>query len=301
MFILFAFCSAMFLGLYDVAKKKSVTDNAVLPVLFLSVLFSTLIFSPFLLDSQFGLGWFKGENMAAEPLGLKEHGLVFFKSLIVLTSWICGYFSIKHLPLTITSNISATRPMMVLVGAIAIYGEKLNAWQWGGVLLSIVSLYLLSRVSRKEGYGFKSNKWFFMAVLAAVAGAASGLFDKYVMTQIESPTQLLAWNNLYQTGTMGLMLLLLWMPKRATTTPFRWSWYIVAISVMLSLADYFYFSALVEAGSMISLVSIVRRSSVVVSFFFGVLIFKERNVKAKLLDLLLIILGMVLIYLGTAY
>lgn len=284
MFILLALCSALFLGLYDVAKKKSVSDNAVLPVLFLSVLFSTVIFSPFLFSS---------------PLGFREHLLIFLKSLVVLTSWICGYFSIKHLPLTITANISATRPMMVLVGAIAIYGERLNGWQWAGVALSILSLYLLARTSKKEGFGIRDNKWFFIAVLAAVAGSASGLLDKYVMTQIKSPTLMLAWNNLYQTITMGTMLLLLWLPSRATTTPFQWRWSILAISVLLSLADYFYFSALVEAGSMISLVSITRRSSVVITFILGVLVFKERNIKSKLLDLILIIIGMMLIYIGT--
>jgi transporter family protein len=50
---------------------------------------------------------------------------------------------------------------------------------------------------------------------------------------------------------------------------------------------------------MISVVSLVRRSSVIISFACGVIIFKERNLRAKIIDLGLILLGMVLIWIGT--
>ena len=53
MWLLLAFLSAALLGFYDVFKKKSLRDNAVLPVLFLNTLFSSLIFLPFILISAF--------------------------------------------------------------------------------------------------------------------------------------------------------------------------------------------------------------------------------------------------------
>ena len=53
MWLLLAFLSAALLGFYDVFKKKSLRDNAVLPVLFLNTLFSSLIFLPFILVSAF--------------------------------------------------------------------------------------------------------------------------------------------------------------------------------------------------------------------------------------------------------
>ena len=65
------------------------------------------------------------------------------------------------------------------------------------------------------------------------------------------------------------------------------------------MADFAYFSALNEPDSMISVVSLVRRGSVLISFACGVLLFKERNLKAKALDLALILIGMVFIWLGT--
>ena len=60
MWLLLAFVSATFLGFYDASKKASLRNNAVLPVLFLNSLFSTIIFSPFLVDYLSGTGWFDG-------------------------------------------------------------------------------------------------------------------------------------------------------------------------------------------------------------------------------------------------
>lgn len=111
-----------------------------------------------------------------------EHRLILLKSLIVLSSWILGYFGIKHLPLTLVGPINATRPVMTLVGALLIFGEQLNGWQWAGVVLAILSFFLLSRSSRKEGISFVHNGWVACIVLAAVLGAASGLYDKFLMT-----------------------------------------------------------------------------------------------------------------------
>lgn len=165
MWLTLAFTSAALLGFYDVAKKKSLTGNAVLPVLLLNTLFSSLVFLPALLSAECGLGWFEGTVLEASPGTLHAHGLVVLKSVIVLTSWIFGYFGMKHLPITIVGPINATRPVMVLVGAMLVFGERLNACQWAGVLLALVSLFMLSRSSRREGSisrttsGYSASPW----------------------------------------------------------------------------------------------------------------------------------------------
>ena len=163
MWLLLAFISAGLLGLYDTSKKTALKDNAVLPVLFLNTLFSTIIFSPFILDSISGAGWFAGTVLDNAPFAghpdtsgadehsiLHAHALIVIKSVIVLSSWIFGYFGMKHLPLTIVGPINATRPVLVLIGALIIFGERLNAYQWTGVLLSVISIFLLSLSGRKE-------------------------------------------------------------------------------------------------------------------------------------------------------
>jgi len=300
MWLILAFISAALLGFYDTSKKASLKDNAVLPVLLLNTVFSTLIFSPFLLDHLIGGGWFAGTPLDSSipAFTIRAHLLVFVKAIIVLSSWILGYFGLKHLPLTLVGPINATRPVLVLVGAMLIFDERLNIYQWAGVLLTILSIYIMSRAGKKENIDFKSNRWIWCVAGATLLGAVSGLYDKFIMRSL-NPMFVQSWFNLYQMVMMTVICAFLWYPRRHQGTPFRWSWAIPLISIFICMADFAYFSALHDADSMISVVSLVRRSSVVISFACGAIIFKERNLKAKALDLGLILLGMAFIWIGT--
>ena len=304
MWLALAFLSAALLGLYDVFKKRALKDNAVLPVLFLNTLFSSLLFLPFIIISHF-TGWLGGTIVYVAEGGWEIHKFILLKSFIVLSSWVLGYFGIKHLPLTIVGPINATRPVMVLVGAFIVFGERLNLWQWVGVLLAIVSFFLLSRSGRKEGIDFKHNRWIWMVVLSAMMGAISGLYDKYLMAPVTEGgigldrMAVQSWYNIYQCFMMGAMLLLLWWPRRKQTTPFSWHWSIICVSIFLSIADFAYFYSLSLPDAMISIVSMVRRGSVLVSFVFGAMLFHEKNLRAKAFDLLLILLGLLFLYIGT--
>jgi len=297
MWLALSFLSAFLLGFYDASKKAALKDNAVIPVLLLNTLFSTMFFSPVIADSALGIGLFDLSAPVDMPL-MKAHLLTFCKSVIVLSSWILGYFGLKHLPITIVGPINATRPILVLLGAMIVFGERLNLWQWAGVILAMISLYLLSRSSKKEKIDFAHDKWEFFVAASAMIGAFSGLYDKYIMRQL-NPLFVQGWYNLYQLVLMSVICMTLWYPKRKTTTPFHWSWAILLISVFISLADFAYYLALSKPDSMISVVSLVRRSSVIVSFICGAVVFKEKNLKAKALDLAFILVGMVCIWMGT--
>lgn len=299
MWLLLAFCSAALLGFYDVFKKKSLSNNAVLPVLALNTLFSSIIFIPFILMSHFAPQMLQDSIFyVPDSGGWEVHKFILLKSFIVLSSWAFGYFGMKHLPLTIVGPINATRPVMTLVGAMLIFGERLNLYQWIGVFMAVISFFMLSRSGKKEGIDFKHDRWIWFVVLAAVLGAVSGLYDKYLMGRFNN-MQVQAWYNIYQLFMMGGVLMFLWWPKRKTSTPFRWDWCIILISVFLSAADFVYFYALSMEDSMISIVSMVRRGSVVVSFLFGAMMFHEKNLRSKAIDLLLVLIGMFFLYLGS--
>ena len=288
MWLSFAFLSAALLGFYDVCKKHALRGNAVIPVLFLNTLFCSIIFLPMALQTPFG-GW-------------EVQRYIVLKACIVLSSWLLGYIGMKHLPITIVGPINATRPVMVLIGALLIFGERLNLLQWAGVVLAIMSFFLLSRSGRKEGIDFRHNRWIVCTVGAAVLGALSGLYDKYLMAVdggLGLPRLTVqCWYNFYQCLMMGAMLIVLWWPKRHEGTPFRWRWSILFISLFLSIADYVYFYSLSLDGALVSVVSMVRRSSVLVSFMLGALLFHEKNLRSKAIDLALVLLSMFLLWLG---
>ena len=241
-------------GFYDSFKKKALDGNAVIPVLFLNTLFSSLIFLPFIILS-YNTNVLDGSIFHVGGGGWEVHKYIVLKSLIVLSSWIFGYFGMKHLPLTIVGPINATRPVMVLVGALLVFGERLNVYQWIGVALAVASFLMLSRSGKKEGIDFKHDRWIYFIVLAAVLGAVSGLYDKYLMAPVSQggvgldTMMVQSWYNIYQCVMMGIMLVVLWLPKSGQTTRFRWDWCIILISVFLSAADFVYFYALSIPGA----------------------------------------------------
>lgn len=284
---LLAFCSAALLGGYDSFKKISLKDNAVIPVLLINTVIGAAIFSPFLFTTGWG-GW-------------DVQKYILLKSALVLSSWMAGYFAMKNLPLTLVGPINATRPVLVLLGAIFIFNEHLNALQWGGVLLAMLAYFLMRLSGRKEGIR-AGNKWIVCLILAVLLGAASGLYDKFLMSPDRlglDRSQVLAWYTLYQAGMMAVVTLLLWLPVRHTTTPFRWRWSIPLISIFLCSADYLYMQALSSPDALIAVVSMIRRGSVLVSFVIGAFILKEKNIRSKALDLVLLLASMVLLYLGS--
>lgn len=290
MWIIFAVCSAIGLGFYDIMKKLSVRDNNVPTVLLLNTLFGTLLMSPIvvgnLVHGSFGLG--------DEVSG---HLLIALKAVIVLSSWILGYFAIKHLPLTIQGPINASRPVIVLVGALVVFGERLNWMQWCGILLGFTSLFLISRIGAKEGFSMKSSRWLWLSIGATCLGAVSALYDKYLLRYYE-PLEVQAWYSLYQLVLMCLVVAMLRRTGKAGVA-FRWRWTIVGISIFLTAADICYFYALSLPGSMISVISMIRRGSVLVSFFYGVLILRERHVRAKLIDLGVLLVSLLLLIMGS--
>lgn len=297
MWLQLAFLSAALLGLYDVAKKKAVRDNSVPQVLLLNTLFSTLFFLPAIISGSMSLGWFEGTLFDIAPMGAHQHLLVMVKAAITLSSWLFGYVGIKHLPITIVGPINATRPVIVLLGAFLIFGERLNLMQWIGVLLALLSLFLLSRAGKKEGIDFVRDRWILCVAAAALLGAVSGLYDRHILGQIE-PLAVQSWFCIYQVVMMGVIVAVLSLTNRLTT-PFRWSWAIPMISIFLTAADMAYFVALSQPEAMVSVVSMVRRSSVVVSFACGALLFGERNLRSKAIDLAFILVGMIFLWLGS--
>ena len=321
MWLLLAFASAALLGFYDVFKKQALKGNDVVVVLTLNTLFGSLIFLPFVLLSAAG-HLAPGSLFYVPVCGWDVHAYVVLKAVIVLASWLCGYFALKQLPLTIVGPINATRPVMVLLGAVFVFGERLNLWQWVGVLCAIVGFYFLSRSGRKEGIDFRHNRWIVLAVMASAFGAVSALYDKFLLAPVEAGGRgidhmvVQSFFLFYQFLMMSVVLLLTKRQRgreaaaaepspalrAARSASCLCSASILAIplvSLFLAAADFVYFYALTLPDALIAVVSMIRRGSVLVSFFVGALVFHEKNLRYKAVDLALVLLSMVFLYLGS--
>ena len=299
MWVFLALASAVLLGIYEVFKKLSVHKNAVIPVLFISTLTSSVIFLPITLGSHFYPEFFKTIQLFVPEITLEHHGLIFLKSMLVVSSWILAFYAVKNLPITIVAPIRATGPIWTLLGAILIFSEHLNTYQWMGVIVTLLFFYLLSTTGKSEGISFTTNKWVFFIVAATFLGAASGLYDKFLMRRINRMA-VQAWFSFYQVAILlPILAVNLWRLPKGERTPFHWRWSIPLIGVFLVMADYLYFNSLSYEDSMISIVSALRRGGVIISFVVGALVFHEKNIRRKAIFLAGILIGILLISLGS--
>lgn len=304
MWVALALVSAICLGFYDIFKKISVKGNDVLMVLMLNTVFGAIYMSPFLIagiaEGNYGFG-----------NSLTGHLEILLKSFIVLGSWLLGYFAIKHLPLTVQGPINASRPVIVLVGALLIFGERLNWVQWIGILLGFASLFFISRIGSKEGFSLKHSKWIWMSIGATFLGAVSALYDKYLLRSF-SPIEVQGWYSLYQCIIMVIVIPIMKAVRRRShnageitssgsklDTKFVWRWSIPCIALFLTIADMAYFYSLSIPGSMVAVISMIRRGSVIVSFMYGVLVLHEKNIKQKLIDLGVLLASLALLVIGS--
>lgn len=298
MWALFAVASALFLGTYDVFKKLSLNGNAVLPVLFFATLTSAIIFLPFVLLSAFCPELLIDSVLFIPSAPLIQHGFFFLKSLIVTSSWIFTFFAVKHLPLTIVSPIRATGPIWTLFGAILIFSEHLTIIQWTGTGVTLAFFYLFSLAGKSEGIHFTTNKWVVFLIAGTLLGSVSGLYDKFLIRNFDRMA-VQAWSGIYQVGLLLPVILFLWYPKRRENTSFQWRWAIPMIGLFLVIADFLYFYAISLVGSLISVISALRRSGVIISFTLGGLIFHEKNLQKKGWLLLGILAGVMILLFGS--
>ena len=280
--------SAVVMGFYDICKKHSVKDNSVMPALFLATSCGTLFF--LLLMAA------RGELVAALSCSLPHFMLILLKSLIVSSSWICVYYALREMPISLAAPIRSTSPLWTMTGGILIFKEIPTLWQAVGMAAILTGYMLISMLGKKEGFSWKS-KGMRLIILGTVLGAASAIYDKFLLNTMQLDRQSL---QLYFSIDLVFLLGAAWAIRQlfGHHHPFVWKWSIPATGILLIISDYTYFFAVSQADAPISMISLVRRCSCVVSFFVGAWIFHDKNLKSKSWVLLLLLAGVALLALA---
>ena len=297
MWVVLSLISAVLLGFYDIFKKQTVVNNAIIPVLFYSTMISGVLFLPFVLLSVFNPELFSGGFMSKlfiEPISSRQHLLVLGKTAIILCSWMFSYSAMKHLPITVVGPVNQLRPAISVVLLFLVFQEKLTVLQWVGLILALVSFYLMNRSGKLEGIQFKSNKWVYMLLGSAVLVALSGVYDKFLLSKESiSPSTIQAWYTIYDFLMMAVLFFLIWYPNRQKQ-PFEWRWGIVAMAIFVTVADVICLTGLKQEAAVVVLIPLILYGvRLVVSFVYGIFGFKEKNIRSKIIPLLLVLAALV--------
>lgn len=289
--MLLSICSAIFLGFYEIAKKASLKENAVPPVLFFNVLTAAALWLPLILSSQFVPNGIPAGFLRVEPLTGTGHVLLFLKSLIAGSSWIFASFALKHLPMSIAAPIRASSPFWTITIAVLFLSERPDLWQWVGISIILISFYVFSLVGRKEGIHFHRDRWVGFMVIATLLGACSALYDKYLLQNCQMHAATVqAWFSVYLVLVMT-PLVTHWYLKGRVATPFHWRWSIPMIAILLLISDFLYFTAIETPGGLISVISPLRRTSIVIAFIAGIRIYGEKNPLPKAICIMSMLVG----------
>ena len=289
--------SALFLGVYDLCIKHAIRDNAVLPVLFFSTLTGATVWTALLLVQSAQPGLLPA-SLDTDHLTVGQHLQLLLKSAIVAASWIFTYFGLKHLPLSLASPIRATSPLWTLVGALLILGERPDGLQLLGVITTLAAFFGLSVAGRLEGVHFHRDKWVWFLIAGTMLGAVSSLYDKYLLGRAHfSVPTVQCWFSIYLV-VLFTPFAIGWQRRWWKRNVFHWRWTIPAIALSLLVADYIYFWALRQPGSLVSVVMSLRRANTLVAFAGGLLLFRERSNWQKILAVLGILLGIALTVMG---
>jgi bacterial/archaeal transporter family protein len=290
--------SAVFLGLYDVFQKHALRGNAVVPVLFFATATNAAVWSVLLVV---GALWpaVLPPTLRVPALGWVSHLELFLKSSIVASSWLCSYLAVKHLPISLAAPIRATGPLWTLGAALLFLGERPSWLQLVGVGTTLFSFFGLSLVGRLEGVHFHKNRWVGYLVLGTLLGAASGLYDKVLLSRLHlAAGTVQAWFSIYLLTLFTPLAYFTWYRRGEARGAFQLRYSIPLLALCLLVADFAYFSALRDPAGLISLVSSVRRGSTLLAFAAGVFVYGEANGWKKLPPVLGIVAGIACTLLG---
>ena len=281
MWIWMALASAVLLGAYDVAKKAALKNNGVYAILLSATALSIVFLSPFITLGDF-----------------PDHLRLIFKAVLVTASWVSGMIALQLLPITTVSTFKTSRPMFVVLFSILLFGERLNGLQWLGVAAVLLALWLLSVSSSREGISFKGNKGFWALLVSVFTGVGSALWDKHIMAGMQ-PLFVQVWTNVYITLMLATIILI--RRSRGVRESFKWDWTLALIAVLITGADMLYFFSLKADGALLSVISLIRRSSVIITFALGAVLFSEKRIAQKAGVLALMLAGVFLLMAGTLW
>ncbi len=277
-------------GFRDVVKKKALTKNTVMEVLFVYT------FLTFLFCIPEAPAAFKG-------FPPKYFFLIAIKSFVIFIAWICSFKALDNIPISLYGVLDLSRILFSTAFGIFVLKEKGSIYSTVGLLLILFGLLFLKIYpeikKRSDTLGtYKAEKippiYVWMVLASCICNAISGCLDKIYMKDINS-SQLQFWYMFYLVIFYGMYFVVRRIKISSSVWKNGWIW---ILSFLFFIADKALFIANSFADSKVIIMTLLKQSACIVSIICGKFIFKEKNIGYKIFCAAIILVGLVISMIG---
>lgn len=271
--ILPVFAYSFLKGTRDGMKKAAIKKNSANEILFFYTLIGLLLTLPFC-SSAFSL----------EPIYIFW---AFVKASVVCIAWLFSFVALDGMSVSLFGVMELARMVFsTLLGVFALK-EDFTLPKAIGVALVILGLVLVN--IKKDSKSKQVSLWIVTAsVLNCFFNALSGTLDKILMKHMES-SQLQFWFMLFMSLIYGVILLI--KREKVSVKSVGTNYWIPLMSISLIIGDRLLFDANASPQSQVTLMTLIKQSSVIVTVITGWLFFKEKNILYKLMCSMIVLSG----------
>jgi len=270
----------------EIAKKKAMTKNSVMEVLFVYTLMSFVFVLP----------------QAGQAGGME--GRFFFyialKSFVMFLAWLFGFYSLKKMPVSLYGVLSLSRVLFASFSGIIFLHEPVSAFQLTGLLIVCAGLLLLKVPARKQPAATENSLenssqtispiYIILAFMSCILNSVSGFMDKVLMKDVTS-SQLQFWYMLFLILYYTIYVLVRRIKINPSVFKNGWVW---ALAIMFVIGDKALFIANGMPQSRITIMTLIKQSSCLVTILGGKIFFKEDRILYRLFCALIILCGIAL-------
>lgn len=222
--------------------------------------------------------------------------MIILKSAVIFVAWIMSFVAIKKVPVSVYGVCDMSRVIFSTLLGVLVIGETLTLTTIFGLILVIAGLYIANKKTNTLNEEYKL-RYVWVIFISCFLNAISGTLDKIIMsTHKISSSSLQFWFMLI----LSVFYLLYMIIKRekieikkSFTNP-----YIYILSISLILGDRLLFMANADPCSKVTIMTLVKQSSAIVTILLGYLLYKEKNILKKLICALIILLGIMMAIFG---
>ena len=279
MYIFLVLLSAIFLGCYEIFKKVGLKKSSVYEVLFLYCLCGFILSLMFIKDA-----------LDVSFVGI---GLLFIKSCIIVVNWILVMKAMEKLDVGVTTPFGLFTSILVMILSYFIYDEKITLIHLGSMFFIGLGIFLVTKIDSSEN----RNKGHFLSyvylILGTSLGAISSLLDKYLIDYKGLDFKsILFWFFLFNSLIYGVIYYV--KEKKIDIKKIRDNYWVLFIAISIFLADVTYYLSIGCDNAQLSLISILRKLSIVVATILASVFLKEKNLLKKIGILFLMLIGVAL-------